>query len=142
MFPLRSLLEEVEEQTGVRFYFLENWIRGVRVTASGEAISLRRTLDKTLLPAGLYYHLEEGRLDLPYPIAGLVSADCPITRDPGKSGSASGGKTPGLTSTEQRYIDGRKAGMLETLSGWDTGQKEGGNNVAVLHGKIYRSGDR
>jgi hypothetical protein len=41
----------------------------------------------------------------------------------------------GLTSTEQKYIDGRKAGMLETLS-VGTREEGEGKNVAVLFGKI------
>ena len=133
--PFAEFVEDVEQQTGVRFYFLENWIRGVRVTASGEEISLRRTLDKTLLPAGLYFHME-GKSEV-Y----LSNQKALIVRLPDYSGSgaASGqlaeGVGDGLTSTEQRYIDGRKAGILETIS-VGTRAEGRGNNVAVLHGKI------
>ena len=51
--PFVEFVEKVEAQTGTSFYFLEKWIKGIRVTASGADISLRQTLDKTLLPAGL-----------------------------------------------------------------------------------------
>ncbi len=133
--PFAEFVEDVEQQTGVRFYFLENWIRGVRVTASGEEISLRRTLDKTLLPAGLYYHIE-GTKEV-Y----LSNQKAFVSRLPDYSGSAAAsgqlaeGEGDGLTSTEQRYIDGRKAGILETLS-VGTRAEGRGNNVAVLHGKL------
>ena len=56
--PFGDFVEDVEQKTGLSFYYQESWTRGVRVTASGEEISLRRTLDLTLLPAGLYYHIE------------------------------------------------------------------------------------
>ncbi len=132
--PFGEFVREVEEQTGVRFFFLENWIKGVRVTASGEALSLRRTLDKTLLPAGLYYHLEEGRLIY------LSNRQAFVSQLPDYSGSVGSlgqleEDSGGLTSTEQRYIDGRKAGRLETLTVGDR-KEGGGKNVAVLHGKI------
>ena len=57
--PFGEFVNDVEQKTGVTFYYLERWVRGVRVTASGDEISLRRTLDRTLLPAGLYYYLED-----------------------------------------------------------------------------------
>ena len=133
--PFGEFVKDVEQQTGVTFYFLENWTRGVRVTASGEEISLRRTLDKTLLPAGLFYHME-GRSQI------YLSDQKPlIHRLPDYSGSVSAidqlaeGGSEGPTSTEQRYIDGRKAGMLETI-GVGTRAEGEGKNVAVLHGKI------
>ncbi|MDF1574920.1 MAG: TonB-dependent receptor [Bacteroidales bacterium] len=133
--PFGEFVNDVEQQTGVRFYFLENWIRGVRVTASGEEISLRRTLDRTLLPAGLYYHVEGEKQIY------LSNQQVFVHRLPEYSGSAGKvdqmkeGEGAGLTSTEQRYIDGRKAGMLQTIT---VGSREegGGKNVAVLHGKI------
>ncbi|MEA3462157.1 MAG: carboxypeptidase-like regulatory domain-containing protein, partial [Bacteroidota bacterium] len=133
--PFAEFVEDVEQQTGIQFYFLEDWIQGVRVTASGEEISLRRTLDKTLLPAGLFYQLE-GRSQV-Y----LSNRKALVGRLPDYSGSTvdagqlAEGVSGGLTSTEQRYIDGRKAGMLETLH-VGTSAEGRGKNVAVLHGKI------
>ena len=47
--------KQVELQTGAAFYFLEDWVKGIRVTLSGEDISLRHTLDRILLPTGLNY---------------------------------------------------------------------------------------
>ena len=130
-----EFVEGVEAQTGVTFYYLESWIRGVRVTATGEEISLRRTLDRTLLPAGLYYHLE-GQREI-Y----LTNQNPYISRLPDYTGSVEAvreieeGESGGLTSTEQRYIDGRKVGMLETLQVGSRSEGEG-KNVAVLYGKI------
>jgi hypothetical protein len=133
--PFTEFVAEVEAQTGVTFYYLESWIRGVRVTASGDNISLRRTLDRTLLPAGLYYSME-GQREI-Y----LTNQKPYVSRLPDYSGSSEAvpmigeGATGGLTSTEQRYIDGRKAGMLETLQVGTRAEGEG-KNIAVLYGKI------
>jgi len=133
--PFVEFVRDVEQQSGVRFFFREDWIRGVRVSASGEEISLRRTLDKTLLPAGLYYHLEGEHQVY------LSNQQAFVQRLPDYSGSVGGsgligeGDSKSLTSTEQRYIDGRKSGMLETLTVGDR-EEGGGRNVAVLHGKI------
>jgi hypothetical protein len=133
--PFAEFVERVEAQTGVTFYYLESWIRGIRVTSSGDDISLRRTLDRTLLPAGVYYYIE-GQREI-Y----LTNQKPYVSRLPDYSGLADAvtrideGETGGLTSTEQRYIDGRKAGMLETLQVGTRAEGEG-KNVAVLYGKI------
>ena len=39
--PFGEFVNDVEQKTGVTFYYLERWVRGVRVTASGDEISLR-----------------------------------------------------------------------------------------------------
>jgi len=133
--PFIEFVEKVEAQTGVTFYYLDSWIRGIRVTASGDGISLRRTLDRTLLPAGVYYYLEGQRAVY------LTNLKPYVSRLPDYSGSADAvarideGETGGLTTTEQRYIDGRKVGMLETLQVGTRAEGEG-KNVAVLYGKI------
>jgi hypothetical protein len=133
--PFSEFVKNVEQKTGVTFYYLESWVRGIRVTASGDQISLRKTLDKTLLPAGVYYILEDNRCVY------LSNSQALVSRLPDYSGNSgnlnAGGMegTEGLTSTEQRYIDGRKAGMLETLSVGSKAEGEG-KNVAVIYGKM------
>jgi len=133
--PFEEFVRNVEQQKGLTFYYLESWVRGLKVTASGEELSLRTTLDLTLLPAGIYYHMEETGeiyLSMQQPLLGEL---------PDYSGRKEGvnvGDDEGIsgpTSTEQKYIDGRKAGMLETLHVGTRVEGEG-TNVAVLHGKI------
>jgi hypothetical protein len=133
--PFEEFVTRVEAQTGVTFYYLDAWVRGIRVTVSGKDISLRRTLEKTLLPAGLHHHIEANRQIYLTERQPLVSSLPDYSRQ-GEASSLSGEGESGLNSTaEQRYIDGRKAGMLETLEVGTRAQGEG-KNVAVLHGKI------
>ena len=130
-----DFVRDVEQQTGVSFYYLESWTRGLRVTASGDEISLRKTLDLTLLPAGLYYVLEgTGEIYLSEGQA-LVSKLPDYSGSQGELGLSVDQDISGPTSTEQKYIDGRKAGMLETISVGTRAAGEG-TNVAVLYGKI------
>ncbi len=134
--PFVEFVEKVEAQTGASFYFLEKWIRGIRVTVSGDENSLRQTLDKTLLPAGLSYVLINSNQIYLSNQARLVATLPGYTEkvaledersDPGLSGS--------ITNTEQKYIDGRKAGILETLHVGSAKEGEGKSN-AVIHGKL------
>ena len=133
--PFGEFVNDMEQKTGVTFYYLDKWVRGVRVTATGEDISLRKTLDRTLLPAGLYYYLEDRS-------AVYLSDQQPLVKKlPDYSGTRERSNIPGeeesegLTSTEQKYIEGRKAGMLETLSVGSRAEGEG-KNVAVINGKM------
>ena len=131
-----EFVAEVEIQTGISFYYLENWTRGIRVTASGEEISLRRTLDRVLLPAGLTYTMDEYNRVYLSDRTPVVSRLPDYTRQVGlvfDEGTDTGGDE--LTDTEQKYIDGRRAGRLETIRiGHITAAN--GVNSAVIHGKI------
>jgi hypothetical protein len=133
--PFEDFVSSVEEQTGVTFFYLEPWIRGIRVTVSGEEISLRRTLEQTLLPAGLYHHIEGGRQIYLTQQQPLVYNLPDYSGDESSSGLNGEEESASTSSAEQRYIDGRKAGILETLQ-VGTREEGEGKNVAVLHGKI------
>jgi len=133
--PFQEFVRNVEQQKGLTFYYLESWVRKLRVTASGKELSLRNTLDLTLLPAGIYYHMEETGeiyLSMQQPLFGELP-DYSGRRESLDLGGEEG--MAGPTSTEQKYIDGRKAGMLETIHVGTRAEGEG-SNVAVLNGKI------
>jgi hypothetical protein len=133
--PFEEFVKSLEDELNLSFYYLESWIRGIRVTVSGEDLSLSQTLERTLLPAGVFYHIESNRRIY------LTKKQPLLAKLPDFNGTETGDILPGegedesLISAEQRYIDGRKAGMLETLQ---VGSREAGEgkNVAVLHGKI------
>ncbi|MCK5137238.1 MAG: TonB-dependent receptor [Bacteroidales bacterium] len=130
-----DFVEDIEKQTGVTFCFIEGWTRGIRVTASGEKISLKRTLDRTLLPADLFYHIE-GKRHI------YITNQLPLVSTlPDYSGVTKAGdlqveeRVEGPNSSEQKYIDGRKAVKLETIHVGSRNTR-GDRNVAVLYGKI------
>ena len=133
--PFGEFVDAVEKQTGLSFYYMEPWVRGIRVTVSGEHISLRRTLERTLLPAGLYFYMEGNKNIYLTQQQPLLSALPDYSGDESGADRAEEEGSDGPTSTEQRYIDGRKSGILETIRVGSSGRSEG-RNVAVLHGKI------
>ena len=81
--PFEEFVREVEQQKGLTFYYLESWIRGLRITASGDKISLRKTLDLTLLPAGIYYHME-GTGEIYMSMQQPLLASSPIIQEAGR----------------------------------------------------------
>ncbi len=134
--PFTEFVERVESQTGLTFYFLESWVRGIRVTISGENISLRSALDRILLPSGLSYYLDP-ELELFLTDQAPLVSSLPDYNRTGEDllSAESGVDQDDLTSTERRYIEGRRAGLLETIR---VGNPEAGNGLTttVLHGKI------
>jgi len=134
--PFTEFAWEVEQQSGATFFFLEEWVKGIRVTVSGDRVSLRRTLDRILLPAGLSYYLDMH-------LQVYLTNQAPlVSRLPDYSGTAetlldslARAKKDNLTSTEKRYIEGKRAGLLETLRVGDSEEVFGETNT-VLHGKI------
>jgi hypothetical protein len=134
--PFREFAEAVERQTGVRFYYLDEWVKGIRITVSGDHLSLRRTLDSILLPEGVGYLLDAGGLVFLSGETGIVSrlpAYTGVTdRVQVKEETGEGGA---LTGAEKRYIEGRKAGMLETMQ-VGSGEQGNGSAGAVIYGKM------
>ena len=57
--PFEDFATEVENQTGYRFYFLEEWVQSVRVTASGQRIPLQPLLDQVLHPLGIHWYQDQ-----------------------------------------------------------------------------------
>jgi hypothetical protein len=134
--PLVEFVEELESRTEVRFYYREEWIRGIRITVSGENLSLRETLGKILEHTGLSYFIDPDNQVF------ITDQGPVIARLPDYSGSLSGNKgtragnvPEAMTSIERKYIEGRREGMLETLT---VGNQEeiNGMSSAVIHGKL------
>jgi hypothetical protein len=134
--PFTEFAAAVEQQAGLRFYYLDTWVSGIRITASGTDLSLRKILDRALRPVGIHYYLDvAGNIYLTYD-----QTLAPVLPDYG--GKGSGEAEPEhlmgngeITGAEQRYIEGHSTGMLETLEVGDP-QKAGSREGVVIHGRM------
>jgi len=134
--PFIEFAKEIGSQTGVSFYYLEEWVREIRVTVSGSGISLQHTLNRLLLPIGLSYYIDEWDhvfLTDQIPLISGLPDYSGVTDQTAKLNET--GREETMTSAEQQYINGRKAGMLETIRVGDSKESNGQSN-AVIHGKI------
>ncbi len=137
--PFQEFTGSVEEQTGASFYFYDTWVKGIRVTASGKGLSLHQVLTRVLLPAGIYHYIDEfGHIYLnpeePY-LPSLSYLDRSGTRVLQDTLPDEGA---GITTAEQRYIEGHQSGMLETLVVGND-QRETGQKEVFIHGKIVEA---
>jgi hypothetical protein len=132
--PFVEFAEEVESQTGYRFYFLEEWVEPVRVTASGKDIPLQGLLDRFLHPFGINWYLDPwGHLFLA-PREEII-AQLPDYQFSDRSVNAIETEVDAdlQTLAEQRYINGRKARVIETI---EVGSQELAKDEALIHGRM------
>jgi hypothetical protein len=131
-----EFVESLESQTGISFYYLESWIRGIRVTASGEDLSLRRTLDRVLLPAGLNYYMDAHNRVYLSNRSPIVSR-LPYYAQKEEAARDGEERMEGddLTDAEIKYINGRRIKQPETIH---VGQSTNGisRRSAIIQGKI------
>ena len=134
--PFIDFVGLVEGQSDARFFYRDEWVRDLKVRLPGGQTSLREVLEVTLEPAHLAFRIGEG--DEVYLIPGQkIIGKLPDYRVVVDS-LGTGTKTQpvrGLTDTEQKYIEGRKAGIRETLIVGKAGG-EGSGQGAVVFGKM------
>lgn len=129
----------MEKQTSGTFYYFDTWVKGLRITAEGSDLSLHVVLKSVLLPAGIYHYIDEfGNIYLSYEnplIPSLPDLDGSGTDRIMDSGE---GDSRNITRAEQRYLEGHKTGLLETLV---VGSNQVGSSQKefIIYGKIVDS---
>jgi hypothetical protein len=133
--PFSGFAEEVEIQTGIRFYYKASWVGDLEVTISGTAIPLLPVLDSLLRPQGLEYFLD------PWNHLFLTDSISLLTQLPDYEGSAArngmgrisaedrGEGAP--TSAEKNYIEGRRVMEPEVITVGTADRSIPGRNVLV-----------
>jgi hypothetical protein len=134
--PFTEFVSAIEKQTGATFYYFDSWVKGIRITAEGTDLSMHEILNRTLLPAGIQHYIDEyGNVYLTDEnplIPTIPSPERSVTEILPEAGNPDAG---GISGAEQRYIEGHKSGLLETLTVGDdksgVSQKE-----YIIYGKM------
>jgi hypothetical protein len=130
--PFSEFCASVGQQSGVSIYFRSDWVKSLTVTMNIDSISVSDALKMALRGTGLSVSTWHGNLVLTKRRA-LITA-LPEYSRPG-NGESERSAVQGLTESEQRYLQGRKAGDAEVIR---IGQKSFGSvpaKVKIL-GKI------
>lgn len=134
--PFTEFATAVEQQTGASCYYLIHWVQDIKITASGQQVSLKNILPEALEPSGLHFYITEDRQVFITGEQPLVTT-LPDYSETSEPASIPGGDAPdnGLSTTEKRYIEGRKAGVIETIV---VGRESENRNQAgsVINGKM------
>ena len=134
--PFNQFVREVEMQSGAHFYYQQDWVSGINITASGDHLSLSDILKKNLPHKDLYYCIDTHKnvfitrgLELISELPDYQLYDAIISPD-------EQAETVELTHPDRRYIEGRTTGIAETI----IIGKENGNSIhnkVVINGKIW-----
>ncbi len=134
--PFPEFVRILERETEVQFFFLDHWVEGIEITTSGEGLSLQKTLSDAFLAAGLNYYIDENLNVFVTREQAIVTTLPEYSLKSSTSDFSSGiEKEDDFSKTELQYIEGRKAGIRETLivgSGTGNGDESG----AVIYGKM------
>ena len=130
----QEFIHVLEETTRAQFYYLDEWIRGIRITASGKDISLRKTLDDALRPAGLNFIIDEDLRVFIFNKSSVVTS-LPDYTEPDETVHSlpEDIAVTYLTNSEERYIEGKKTGPREVLV---VGSAKDHQTAAVINGKM------
>ncbi len=132
--PFTTFTRSVEEETGLSFFFLEEWVSGVTVIARGTDLNLEEILAKSLTSHQLSFYIDRGNniYIIPGPIIDIgdrSQEDWPDNRiDPQQHSSR--------LSKEEQYFGGKKEQVIEKISVGDENPKRPGIPTN-LYGKIW-----
>jgi len=134
--PFSDFVSTVEHQTGGTFYYFDAWVSGVRITATGSDLSLSSVLNRALLPSGIHHYIDEfGNIYLTNENPFIPSLPYPDESGAQYSVDAENEESGTISGAEQRYIEGHKSGLLETLVVGDA-QSGGSQQEFIIYGKM------
>ncbi|MFC2116099.1 TonB-dependent receptor domain-containing protein, partial [Bacteroidota bacterium] len=131
-----EFVRTVEQTTDARFFYLKDWIEGIKISISGEEISLQETLSSVLPQAGLHFYIGEDLRVLITSEEAIISTLPDYSFKSTSEGISNGADTEkDLTKIEQRYVEGRKAGLRKTIV---VGYGNGNTNQSgvIVNGKM------
>jgi hypothetical protein len=130
--PFENFVQEIETKTPLRFYYLMDWIKDIRITFSGTDVSLNQILEDQLKKAGLQHFIEGNSIY-------IYVGDQIVTELPSYNLSGieyhDSDSTPGIIETERKYLQGKMISSTEVLEIGDR-QKTAGSSGCIINGKI------
>ncbi len=135
--PFVKFVQDVEQKTGASFFFKTEWVAEIFIDLRGDSMLLDDVLDSVLEGTDLDYYIDDGNNVFIIKNIILVKRLPDFSFESGREDLAEG-SSDGVTSTEQKYINGRKASIAETII---VGDKSSGNppGTAIIHGKLTDS---
>lgn len=125
--------DHILSETGIRVYYREAWVNDLNVTLQEEAIPVRLAVERVLQGTGLTVSDWNGDLILmPGVSLPMELPDYQPFRIDSDTGMTGGRE---LTSSEERYLTGRKADVTETLRIGKKGMA-GGKGTVTIRGRI------
>ncbi len=131
--PFTEFSDFIYREAGVRIYFDESWVAGLKVTLDADDITVlaaaKLALNGTTLKVSVW---NDALVILP---GELLPETLPRFENQQLPSDSSGQGNGGLTQSEERYITGRKADVMQTLQVGKKGAT-GRNSWVNIRGRI------
>ncbi len=127
--PFAEFCDFLYRESGVRVYFQESWVNGIKVTMDADKISVFSAVEMSL--TGTKLAVSEWNGNLVVLPGEKLPPGLPVfeTQQPLSDTSAKEGKA--LTQSEERYLTGRKADAMQILRVGKKGYTRSGANVTI-----------
>jgi len=125
--------EYVYEESGVRIYYQESWVEGIRVTLDAEQISVRSSLELVLEGTGLM--VSQWNDDLVILPGETLPEKLPDYRAAEVQSDTAAAIEKSITASEERYLIGRRPDVTQVLK---VGRKgvAGSNARVTIRGRV------
>jgi len=131
--PFDRFISDIESKKDVHFFYRQEWISDITITAKGDSLSLTRVLQSNLTGTGLSFYIDNKRNVFLTP--GLLVTDLPeeifFEQNNRDNNSHDNNRAEDI---REKYFKGQKAKIIETII---IGDKENiSANQAIINGKI------
>jgi hypothetical protein len=122
--------EVVFRKTGVNVYYREEWVNKLNITLDSDSISVlsavRHAITGSDLEVSVWYN---DLVILPHI---KLLTELPAYEQITRTDTAAGLRKQAITETEERYITGRKPGVIQTITIGQTGANAGYSKARIL----------
>ena len=130
--PFEDFAKEIEIKYSLKFYYLQDWIKDVRITFSGTNVSIEQVLKDQLRIAGLQYFIDGKSIY-------IYRGDQIVTELPSFNVSMveyeNADSLPDITEAERKYPEG---GIISSIELLEIGNKMkmSGDSRCIINGRI------
>jgi len=132
--PFDRFIRDVERKNDVHFFYRQEWVSGITITAKGDSLSLTRVLQSNLAGTGLSFYIDNKRnvFITPAVLVTILPEELYNEQHNGNNNSRSNN---GTEDVRDKYFKGQKAKIIETILIGDK-EKNVSENQAIINGKI------
>ena len=132
--PFDRFIRDVERKKDVHFFYRQEWISGITITAKGDSLSLYNVLQQNLAGTGLNFYIDNIRnvFLTPEDLVTILPENPDYEQHNGDNNSRG---DYGTIDVRQKYFKGEKASIIETIIIGADDKNRSGNHV-IINGKI------
>jgi hypothetical protein len=135
--PFQDFVNAIEIKTPLRFYYLQDWVKDIRITFSGTDVDLSQMLNEQLKKTGLKFFTADSSIYI-YPGTQIIT-ELPAYRISEVENKDSE-DSKNITDSEKKYQASKMISSVEVLEIGDK-RKTSGTSKCIINGRIVDFSD-